>query len=193
MKKKEFVIAELVSYIIACILGVIFHFVYSWSNQCFLIGLFFPVNESIWEHLKLVFFPIIIVSLAEYYLFIRPQIAKHPSKSQPDIICIKLKSALIGMSFIVILFYTIHGILGKTPDYVNIIIYFISMAIAYLYSCTHIKNGSNACNTGILQAAGLFDSSKKCLICFFMITIIFMIFTVCPPNLPLFFPNAINP
>ena len=190
MKIRKVAIAEFISYIIACILGVIFHFVYGWSNQCFLIGLFFPINESIWEHLKLVFFPIIIVSLAEYYIFIRPQIAKHPSDSQPDIICIKLRSALIGMSSIVILFYTIHGIFGKTPDYVNIIIYFTSMAIAYFYSCTCIKNRSNACKTRIPHVPGLFYSSTSCLIWFFIITFIFMIFTVYTPNLPLFVPNA---
>lgn len=37
--------------------GSALHFVYGWSSQNALVGLFAPVNESIWEHAKLVFLP----------------------------------------------------------------------------------------------------------------------------------------
>ncbi len=43
--------------------GIISHFVYEWSGNNSLIGLFFPVNELTWEHMKLVFFPMLIYSL----------------------------------------------------------------------------------------------------------------------------------
>lgn len=37
--------------------GSAVHFVYGWSHQNFVLGLLSPVNESIWEHAKLVFLP----------------------------------------------------------------------------------------------------------------------------------------
>ncbi len=58
---------EIISFIIASLLGVIFHFIYGWSGENAVAGLFFPVNESTWEHLKLIFFPILLVSIGEFY------------------------------------------------------------------------------------------------------------------------------
>ena len=46
--------------IFVSIVGTLFHFVYEWSGNNILIGLFTPINESIWEHTKLIFFPIAI-------------------------------------------------------------------------------------------------------------------------------------
>ena len=39
------------------IAGTLAHFVYEWSNNNYILGFFFPVNESTWEHMKLFFFP----------------------------------------------------------------------------------------------------------------------------------------
>ena len=39
------------------ILGTLLHFTYRWSGRNPLIGLIAPVNESVWEHMKLLFFP----------------------------------------------------------------------------------------------------------------------------------------
>lgn len=58
---------EITAFIAACILGVLFHFVYDWTGKNPAAAAFFPVNESTWEHLKLVFFPIMILSLGEYF------------------------------------------------------------------------------------------------------------------------------
>lgn len=45
--------------------GSAMHFVYDWSGQSTLVALFGPVNESIWEHAKLVFWPPLL-----WYVFI---------------------------------------------------------------------------------------------------------------------------
>ena len=50
----SFVIAGAVFMTLA---GSAMHFVYDWSGQNTVVGLFGPVNESIWEHAKLVFWP----------------------------------------------------------------------------------------------------------------------------------------
>ena len=93
---------EGISFLIASLLGTLFHFVYEWSGDNFFVGLFFPVNESTWEHLKLVFIPILLVSVLEYF------ISEIPRNDYP---CIKLRSALLAMLIIVVLFYTYTGVL----------------------------------------------------------------------------------
>ena len=47
-------------------MSFIFHFLY---EQCpnFISSIFFPVNESIWEHMKLIATPLFIYSIFEYY------------------------------------------------------------------------------------------------------------------------------
>lgn len=158
--------AETISYIIACGLGVLFHFIYGWSGEQRIIGFFFPVNESTWEHLKLVFYPITLVSIAEYF-FLKP---KNSCFS-----CIKFTSILIGMLATIILFYSYSGILGTTIDWVNIVVYFISMAIAYFYSHRQlIKTLPMVCNATL------------CIILFAVIAILFMIFSIYPPDIGLF-------
>ena len=46
-----------IGFFVTTVLGILSHFVYDWTGGGFLIGLFFPVNESTWEHMKLLFFP----------------------------------------------------------------------------------------------------------------------------------------
>ena len=45
------------------ILGIVSHFVYDWTGGNFFVGLFFPVNESTWEHMKLLYFPLLLFAL----------------------------------------------------------------------------------------------------------------------------------
>lgn len=48
------------------ILGVLLHFTYEWSNDNPAVGLFSAVNESTWEHLKLIFFPMLLLTMMEF-------------------------------------------------------------------------------------------------------------------------------
>ena len=44
---------EFISTIIIIILGVLLHFAYEWSGNNNIVGLVTPVNESVWEHMKI--------------------------------------------------------------------------------------------------------------------------------------------
>ena len=46
-------------FIFTAVFGTLSHFFYDWSGENPLIGLISPVNESTWEHMKLVFFPVL--------------------------------------------------------------------------------------------------------------------------------------
>ena len=50
------------------ILSVVCHFVYTWCPN-FITSIFFPVNESIWEHMKIIFTSICIASIIEYFIY----------------------------------------------------------------------------------------------------------------------------
>ena len=161
------------SYIITGILfvsivGTLFHFAYEWSGNNILIGLFTPINESIWEHTKLIFFPILIYSC---YL---------NKKLHVEYPCIKsatILSSLLGIALIIILFYTYSGIIGFHIAFVDIVIFYISviMSFYFIYKLTLYHKLCNFSN--VLQFA------KIIIIC------LFFIFTFFPPNIPLF----INP
>lgn len=40
--------------------GSLAHFLYGWTGNNQAVGFFVPVNESVWEHMKLVFFPMLL-------------------------------------------------------------------------------------------------------------------------------------
>ena len=50
--------------------GSLAHFIYEWSGYSTAAGLFFPVNESTWEHMKLCFFPMLGYSFYLYFKLI---------------------------------------------------------------------------------------------------------------------------
>ena len=64
---KSFSKFQVFSTIFSLISGVLLHFAYEWSDNNTFVGLFSAVNESTWEHLKLVFFPSLIYFLFEYF------------------------------------------------------------------------------------------------------------------------------
>lgn len=159
---------EFICLILASILGVIFHFVYDWSGKNFLVGLFFPKNESTWEHLKLIFFPIVLVSTFEYFFL---------NVKTQNYIGVKFLSVLIGMLVTVTVFYTYQGVLGYTIDVINIAIYFLAMSCAYLFSYHALS-----------RLSLLPFSEFVYYICFWCMGILFVFFSVFPPKLGLFQP-----
>ena len=48
------------------VLGGVLHFTFEWSGNQPIVGVFSAVNESVWEHLKLGFWPALLFSIFEY-------------------------------------------------------------------------------------------------------------------------------
>ena len=59
---------EIIGAIIVCILAPVFHFLFEWSGDNTFVGIFAAVNESVWEHTKIVYFPFLFYSIAEYFI-----------------------------------------------------------------------------------------------------------------------------
>lgn len=105
------------------IVGTLSHFVYNWSGKNFWVGFFFPINESTWEHMKLLYFPMLVCS----FLLI-PLLRKH----YPCISSSLLAGILIGTFLIPTIFYTYTGILGYHIAILDICTFILSVFIAFL-------------------------------------------------------------
>lgn len=42
--------------------GVLLHFCFDWSGRRRLLAVFAPVNESVWEHLKMAYWPLLVLT-----------------------------------------------------------------------------------------------------------------------------------
>ncbi len=154
----------LIGAIFTIIAGTVSHFVYEWSGSNFLVGLFFPVNESTWEHMKLIFFPMLAYALIA---------GKWMEQQYPCIYNAMFTGILVGLALIPTLFYTYSGILGFNVDWVNITVYIISVLLAYLVVCTLMKDCRGE-DSRILRYA------------MYALIVAFLVFTVYPPELGLF-------
>ena len=163
MNKKLFG-AELAGTVFVSVLGTLAHFFYEWSGYSRIVALFCSVNESTWEHLKLLFFPYLLWSFAEMILL------------KKDIIGAKLVGVLLGMGTVVSLFYTYTGVFGKNIDIVNIGSFFVGVLVAFLTSYLLIKHGKlQSKKARIISIAG-----------FALLALLFFVFTFAPPFLPIF-------
>ena len=55
-------------------LGAIFHFGYDWLGDNFITRFLFPVNESVFEHVKIVLYPSLIYFIGSYFYFKRKKL-----------------------------------------------------------------------------------------------------------------------
>lgn len=122
---------HIISTVITVISGVLLHFAYDLFPKDFT-AIFTPVNESTWEHLKLLFYPVVILTVAEYFIY---------CKNIPNFCASRVISLLLGMLFIVTVFYTYTGITGKSYDFINILIYVGSAILTYYLSYCFIELG----------------------------------------------------
>lgn len=156
---------EIAGFLFVVVFGSLLHFVYRWSGNNLIVGMISPVNESTWEHLKLLFVPMLLFSAVEYFVV---------GKAAPDFIAAKSLGILFGMVAIVALFYTYTGIIGEHYLWADILTFVIGVAIAYLYSWKIISKS---------QAHRNLDWAGFLLV---IVTIGFLVFTFSPPKIPLF-------
>ena len=145
--------------------GTILHFLYDWTGGSILIAPFSGVNESTWEHMKLLLWPLLLFALVQRLFF----------KDQENYWCVKLAQILLGLALIPVLFYTYNGVFGKSPDWINIAIFYITALLVFLFEWWAFKNDQPQCKHSRLAFA---------IIC--LIGVLFVVFTFAPPQIPLF-------
>ncbi len=125
-------------------LGTLLHFVYEWSGGGTAAAVISAVNESTWEHMKLLFVPLFLFSVAQVCLL---------GRNYPNFLAVRAVSALAGLALIPILFYTYTGALGRNYDWVNIAIFFVADLGAFALDFWLLRRGR--CSAGWQQLLGL--------------------------------------
>ena len=164
--KKRLYLWQFSGFLFTGITGILLHFLYEWTSQNRIVALFSAVNESIWEHMKLLFFPMLIFAIIE---------SRYIGNKYGNFWCAKLVGIVLGVSIIPILYYTYTGIFGITVDWFNIAIFFIAAATSYIVETNILKN----------QKTFFFSCGVAKVILFFII-VLFVIFTFTPPEIALF-------
>lgn len=146
------------------VVGSLFHFVYMLSGYNHFAGLFFPVNESTWEHLKLLYLPYLLWTFIEYRL----------TNKNKSLWFSKAIGLFVGMLAITGFFYSYNGIIGRNIPFLNLLSFFVGVGAAFITDCLLIK-------------ANKFERLENIGIAIFiLIGALFMLFSVAPPLIPLF-------
>ena len=156
---------QLAGFALTTLGGTLLHFLYDWTGESSLVAPFSGVNESTWEHMKLLFWPLFLFALIQRLFF----------KEQENYWCVKLFGILLGLVLIPVLFYTYNGVFGKSPDWINIAIFYITALLVFLFEWWAFKNDRLQCKYPQFAFAG---------IC--IIGVLFVVFTFAPPQIPLF-------
>ena len=163
-KKNSILIFEIISTIFVMVLGTLLHFTYKWSGNNVIVGIFSPINESIWEHLKLMFFPMLITIIIGYL---------YKGKDVDNYLSSKVIGTVVMISFTIVFYYTYSGILGTNYTGVDVSIFFIAVALGQYVSYKLMKTKFHGNNIiAIITLLAL-------LLCF-------VVFTFFPPNIALF-------
>jgi len=155
----------IIGIIFVLITGTISHFVYDWSGQNVFVGFFLPVNESIWEHKKLIFFPMLLYS---FY------VNKKMKDTNSCVTSSFLFGTLVGTVLIPIIFYTYSGILGFNLLILDLLTFALS-----------VLGGFYAAYKATLSCR--FTSYERLLkIAVFLMAIAFFFFSYFPPDIAFF-------
>lgn len=145
------------------ILGTLLHFTFKWSNENLIIGAFSAVNESTWEHLKLLFFPMLFSTIITYFFI---------NQNRSTYIFSRTVGIVFSLIFTIIFFYTYTGILGFNIGIINILLFFFSLFLGETLSFKILKFG--------------FSTKNNLAIILILLLISFIVFTYYPPKIGLF-------
>lgn len=152
-------------FIFTAVFGTLSHFFYDWSNENPLIGLISPVNESTWEHMKLVFFPVLFWSV------LLPQ---QLSGELPSLRPALLAGGLLGTLAVPVLFYTYSGVLGDNIAWIDILIFFISVFLSFFWTWK------------FLNFSKIYEKRTAIYFLTVLFLLLFFLFTFLPPDIGLF-------
>ena len=155
---------KLIGFLFVSAAGTFLHFLYGLTGESTAAALISAVNESIWEHMKLIFYPMVLFTLAE-------------NRWAKDNICrgSALAGILLATVLIPVLYYTYTGISGTSADWFNITIFFLAAGAAYWLEY-RLEEGKCSCRI----------SSMLWWSVIILIAAMFTAATFDPPHVPLF-------
>lgn len=164
LERKIIKIFCIVGFLFVCVLGTVSHFFYFWSGKKKIVGIFFPVNESTWEHLKLSIFPtLFFFGIGAFFI---------TSNSYAFALFITL---LIPMVVIPIIFYSYTCVLKKSILLIDILTFYVSVAISWIASFLILNSNLSNEIINVISYVGIA-----------VIILFYLTFTLHPPKIFLF-------
>jgi hypothetical protein len=160
------VLYELIGIVFIVVFGSLLHFTYEWSNSNPVVGAFSAVNESVWEHLKLVFYPTVVFALIEFGL-IRRLVA--------NFWLAKTVGVYVMVATIPAIFYVYTAFIGESILAVDISSFVFAVVLGQLVSLkllTYRRLSGRITWIALIFLIGL--------------GVAFLVFTYMPPNQPIF-------
>ena len=157
---------ELVGIAVISVLGSILHFVFEWTGGWEPVGVIAAVNESVWEHFKIAFWPALFYAVFEYP-FLR--------RSTSNFIIAKAIGIYVMPVAIAVIFYSYTAIVGEDILAVDILIFFVAVALGQLASYKILTMRRLPAWTGGLGLAMVIA-----------LAVAFGVFTFYPPHLGIF-------
>ncbi len=165
MKDRKVLALEIVGTLFIILLGTALHFTFDFSGRNPIVGSFSAVNESVWEHLKLPFWPSLFWMLIEMY----PQ-----RKAVGNFFTAKVIGTIMMIVIIPVVFYAYTAFTEEILA-VDIATFMIAVIVGQIISYKLFKQGKPSKRTEIIA-----------LIVFASLAIIFVAFTFYPPHLSIF-------
>lgn len=166
MDSKKIIRKEFIGFILITIVGSLLHFCFEWGGSFKPLALFCAVNESVWEHLKIGFWPAFFYALYEYFSF---------GRKKQNFWIAKAAALYIIPLTIIIVFYLVEAIIGTHILWLDIAMFVAAIALSQFVSYRIITSKN--------------DYSRYKGISIIMIVILttaFSLFTFFPPKLELF-------
>ena len=154
---------DLAAFVLTALLGTALHFGFDLCPSP-LVGLICPVNESVWEHLKLLYWPFLAAG------FVLNRRAKDAQAAWSGTL-----AALLGMPLVLLgIYFTLESGFAFTAGWLNITLYIGCLALGFALSAKLSRSGALSWLCGVLVIlAGLYGAAL-------------ILFTMAPPALPIF-------
>ena len=158
---------SIAGFFIVCIAGTVCHYVYQLTGKNIIAGMLTPVNESVWEHLKLLYFPYIIYTLTEYFIY---------GRKIKGFLFSRVFGVICGMIFIPLMFFLYTSLTGKSFVFIDIMLFIISVIISFAVSLDRIVKERDAFSKRSFAAVVIIIS----------VSLLFFGLTFYPPSTRLF-------
>ncbi len=157
---------EMSGIVFVFLLGALLHFLFEWSGESRVVGLFASVNESVWEHFKQGFWPMVIYTAIEYRFL---------SGRIDNFFTGKAMAVYLIPSITGLVFYGYTAVTGEEILIVDILIFLVAIILGQITSYKIMTSVKFPKYSNVVS-----------IIFIVLLASILVLSTFYPPNLPIF-------
>ncbi len=158
---------EIIQVGIIFLLGVGFHFIYTLSGKKKILAIFGSVNESTWEHCKLLIWPALVTYAVAYSMY---------GESVPNYVFAKVIGIYVMVISLIVIYYSYKVFVKRLFVPGDILIFFISIVIGQ-YVSFYVMNSNIPTS---------FPKDEIIIVLSVLLGLAVLLFTFFPPKIFLF-------